>query len=187
MTQRKNARRIVDLTACPGGPQGQFGRKFVSQIDQLTQVINDLTTRLEALEGAEPVESAGGGGSTRFPRKKITNGSGDPYEIPWEEEGYAYDDVGATADVYLKLPDSSTFEDDNNEWSPFFLFHRTTAHNVVIQAQGSDVIHVDLTTQSAAAGNVALREANSCVGLRLMDTGWRAFQLNGSWEIDYTP
>lgn len=187
MREKRNlVHRNVDATAVPGGPQGQFARQYVAQIDAIRAPLNELLARVESLETAEPATTSGGSAS-RYPRKKITNGSGDPYVIPWTEEGYAYDDVGATADVYLTLPDPAGFEGDLNEISPVFLFHRTASYEMVIVAQGGAVIHVDLTDQSAANGNVALREANSCVALRLIDNGWRAFHVQGRWTIDYSP
>lgn len=179
---------IFDPTAVPEGPHGQFPRQLTAQFKRLTKEIADLK---RSVNNSRTSRSPVG----YFPRKKLGPDyvAATPYAIPWDEIGYAYDDTGwpsaSTAAQHVTLPDSTTFAGyfglaNNNERSPYFLFHRTQSYNFVIHARGSDVIAVDLSDQSAAAGNIALTSGNSSVALRMMDTGWRAYAIAGTWEVD---
>lgn len=183
MTRPTPARRLFDATSVPDGPHGEFPRQLCEQIDSLVKSVNDVRKRLTASGSSAPVGY--------FPRVKSNNTIDDPYMIAWGEIGTAFDDTGwdgpATEQTVFYLPESSTYTGNSLTESPYFLFHRTQAYDLYVVAQGDDVIAVDLTDQSSAGssdGCVALTTGNSSIALRMMDTGWRAYAVTGTWEID---
>ncbi len=172
-SQNGSFQNVQSSSSTPTG--GQHGDEFV----YAGNTVGSARWHHTGTNGWVPYGQAGAG-----PRRDVTDGVGAPYAMVAADHNCLISNQGASAKVYITLPDNSAVGYSSGQFFRAIIAVQDT-DGIRVKAQNPQTITLGGYAPGAAAGYIESTQIGAYVVLcSLNGTEWYAESIHGQWNVD---